>query len=435
MGSGIKILPSVGTSRCVLVVKFVKRCITHLIILYASVAIILMHARKNIAEIFSTFVEFEADRFRRWTTDGRLRKSIENSLKSTSQNTSEDYWALSWYNYLQEKKSPHQQKLAKGHLTAYLQEACYWTSQKTTASFTSTQYKLSDCFQIAISQIDRVLKGFNPNQGSVLKNYASVIFSSVIRETLRQRQEIDICTEWGLLRKISQKRLVASLETAGLTADTINNYVTAWNCFKTFYVTTPGSATRQLAKPDNETWAAIAKAYYSQTKQEVTVQTLESWLLTAARYARNYLYPKSTSINISASGEDSSEWIDNIPDADGESPLTHIITQEEEATKISLLSEMKGILDNALTQLDPQALQILELYYAQKQTQQDIAKKLQIQQYTVSRRLTKARETLLRSLARWSQEKLHMSVSTDILKTMSGVMEEWLQAHYNHSLN
>ncbi|MFH7027502.1 MAG: sigma-70 family RNA polymerase sigma factor [Heteroscytonema crispum UTEX LB 1556] len=393
-----------------------------------------MHPRQNIIDIFSTFVQFDADRFRSWATDAKLRRSMLGCINQTPQENCENFWVLYWYNLLQ--KSP---RLAREHLVAYLQESCYWTSQKTAASFNSTQYRLSDCFQIAIAQVDRVLKGFNPNQGFILKNYASAIFASVIRETLRQRHEVDICSDWGMLRKISQKRLVAALQAAGLPPDNINACVLAWNCFKMHYAPIQVNTARQLTRPDNQTWEVITKEYNSQansqSSQKVNPQTLEKWLLNSAKAARQYLYPSVTSINISAIGENSAQWVENLPQSEQDSLLYEMISQEEQQTRTSQLSQMNQVLVEAIAQLEAQAQKILQLYYAQGLTQQEIAKQLQLQQYTVSRRLTKARETLLRTLANWSQETLHISVTSDLLKSTSAVMEEWLQAYYSPSPN
>ncbi len=205
-----------------------------------------MHPRQSVIEIFSTFVQFEGDRFHNWATDARLRRSMLVYAKNNPQEQDDNFWVLYWYNSM---PKPEIGKLAKQHLTAYLQEACYWASQKTSAAFTSTQYKLPDCFQIAIAKADKVLKGFNPNQGFTLKNYARASFACSIRETLRQLHEVDISTPWGLLRKTSHKRLVESLEAVGLSKDTINSYIMAWNCFKTLYLPNPGSSTRQLVRP------------------------------------------------------------------------------------------------------------------------------------------------------------------------------------------
>jgi len=388
-----------------------------------------MQPRQSIIEIFSTFVQFDADRFSRWATESRLRRSIQSCLQQIPKENSEYFWVLYWYKFWQDSAAA---SLAKQHLTAYLQESCYWTSQKTCASFASSQFKLSDCFQVAIAQVERVLKGFNPNQSSTLKNYASLIFGTAIRETLRQRQEVDICSDWGLLRKTSQKRLEESLQNAGLSPDTIYAYTLAWTAFKTLYVPTKASNSRQLSRPDDSTWEAIAKSYNSQSTQSANPQTLEKWLLSAAKAIRKYLYPSPDSLNVSKGGDDGFELLDNLPGTQ-ESLINEIVAQEEEQARNQQQSEINQVLTTAIAQLEAQIQQILQLYYAQQLNQDAIAKQLDIKQYTVSRRLTKAKEVLLRSLANWCQDSLHISVTSHLLKSMSAVMEEWLQNYYSAS--
>jgi RNA polymerase sigma factor (sigma-70 family) len=387
-----------------------------------------MQPRQSVIEIFSTFVQFDADRFSHWATESKLRRSIQNCLHKIPKESAENFWVLYWYKFWQ---MPETQFLAKQHLTAYLQESCYWISQKTTANFVSTQYKLADCFQIAIAQVDKVLKGFNPSHNSTLKSYASIVFGSTIRETLRQRREVDICTDWSLLRKVSQKRLQAALQTAGLSPNTIHNYVVAWQCFKNLYIPTTSGSSRQLSRPDDQLWQAIAQAHNTQNNQKVNTQVLENWLLNIAKAVRQYLYPTPDSLNISKGGDDSWEVIDNLPGTHQESLINEIVAQEEAQTRSSQQAEVKQILAKVIAQLDPQVQQILQLYYGQQLNQDAIAKKLDIKQYTVSRRLTKAKETLLKSLASWSQDILHISVTTDLLTNMSTVIEEWLHNYYN----
>ncbi|MBD2666621.1 hypothetical protein B6N60_02085 [Richelia sinica FACHB-800] len=387
-----------------------------------------MQPRQNIIESFSTFVQFAGDRFGHWAVESKLRRSMQNCLHRTPQETSEYFWSLYWYKFWQ---VPETQSLAREHLSAYLQEACYWVAQKTVTSFASTQYQLSDCFQIAIAQVEKILKGFNANHNFTLKNYASTVFGNAIRETLRQRHEVDICTDWGLLRKTTKKRLSEALDAAGLSAKEINAYLLAWDCLKIHYVPTPTGTSRQLPPPDAITWQAIAQSYYSQSQEQINPQTLEKWLLNAAKAIRKYLYPNLDSLNTPKGGDDSLEWLDNLPGLQQESLVNEIIAQEEQQARNHQQTEVKQVLITAISRLEQQLQQILQLYYGQALTQDKIAKKLEIQQYTVSRRLKKAQETLLKSLATWSRDNLHITLTPDLLKSMSVVVEEWLQTYYS----
>jgi len=212
-----------------------------------------MYPRQSIIEVFSAFLKFDADKFGGWVTDPGLRRSMQLNLARLPQSqTDEHFWVLYWYKLWQTQPA-----MAQGHLSAYLQEACYWATQQTITRFPTTQYTLADCFQMAMMRIAKVLKGFNPQLGFSLSNYARAIFSSVLKDTLRQQQEADICTNWSLLRKLSQKRLVESLQNAGLGSETIACYLLAWNCFKTIYIPLQPNGTRKLPKPERATWERI----------------------------------------------------------------------------------------------------------------------------------------------------------------------------------
>ncbi|MBV8887319.1 MAG: sigma-70 family RNA polymerase sigma factor [Chroococcidiopsidaceae cyanobacterium CP_BM_RX_35] len=395
-----------------------------------------MRPRQAVIEVFSTFLQFDADRVGGWATDPKLRRSMLSCQAQLPQpETSKDFWVFYWYKLWQTQPD----SLAEAHLSAYLQEVCFWTAQKTIASFSTGQYTLSDCFQMALTRVDKVLKGFNSQTGFSLSNYASVVFRSVLKDILRQQQEVDICTNWSLLRKLSQKRLVESLQNAGLTSETIACYLLAWNCFKTLYVPQQATGTRQLPKPDHATWKALVELYNAERHRqlsppgpECSPEMCEKWMMTCARAARAYLYPTLTSINTPKPGEASGELLDDLPESPQASLLTQLIEQEEQHEKDSRQSQLYTLLAAALAKLAPDAQKILQMYYGQELTQQQIAEQLAVKQYTVSRRLTKSRESLLLALASWSQETLHISLTSDVLNYISTVLEEWLKVYYSH---
>ena len=393
-----------------------------------------MRPRKRLIERFSTFLQFDADHVQSWVTDPKLRRSMQRCIdRSPQTESSENFWVLYWYKLWK----AHPNSLARDHLAAYVQEVCYWNAQKTIGSFTMTQYNLADCFQIAIARFDRVLHGFNLEQGCSFKHYASAAFGSLIRECLRQQQEISICTDWALLRKSSQKRLVEALQKIGLSSDTINRYVLAWKCFTTLYTPQQAARTRKLPKPDRQTWEAIAQRYNRQRQSQlgspsaaVNPEGLKQWLSICAGAVRSYLYPTIVSINASNSGHESGDFLDHLSSSVQTSLLTQLIAEEEAQTLKEQEAQLSSALIAALGQFNPQSQEILRLYYREKLTQQKIAACLDITQCKVSRRLMKARETLLRTLAVWSQATLHISLSSDTIKYTSMTLEEWLEIYY-----
>lgn len=400
-----------------------------------------MRPRQTLIELFSAFLEFDCDRFQGWSTDLRLRRSMERCLTQAVGAESDGFWALYWHKVWQTDALPssnqQSQQLAKGHLTAYVQEPCYWAAQKTAVSFSNTQYTLADFFQMAMAQVDKVLKGFNAQQGFSLKNYASITLSNLIRESLRQRQEVDICTDWALLRKLSQKRLTEALQTVGLASDTIASYILAWSCFKTLYVPKQATGSQKLTKPDSDTWDAITRLYnqerIGQALLAATADSLEKWLATCAKAARAYLYPSVVSINTPKPGQDSGEFLDDLAETtQTDSLINELIAAEELEQRKTQQTEVSAVLVNAIQQLDEASRRLIQLYYQEGLTQQQMAERMEMKQYTVSRRLTKARESLLKVLATWSQATLHITPTSDVLNSTSAALEEWLKTHYSH---
>jgi DNA-directed RNA polymerase specialized sigma24 family protein len=203
-------------------------------------------------------------------------------------------------------------------------------------------------------------------------------------------------------------------------------------------VPTQPTGTRQLPKPDASTWDAIAALYNTERHSqlhpagaECSAQTIERWLIACAKAARSYLYPSFVSINAPKPGQESGEFLDNLAGFTQETYLNEIIATEEQQSQQLQQTQLKSVLAEALAQLESQAQNIMQLYYGHSLTQQQIAQELEVKQYTVSRRLTKSRETILISLARWSQETLHITLTSEVLNYISTVLEEWLKAHYS----
>lgn len=390
-----------------------------------------MRSRQGITELFATFLQFDADRVIGWATDARLRRNITNRQQKLSKPESEDFWVSYWY----KEWLSQTQNLASGHLTAYLQEVCYWAANKTATRFASGQYTLSDCFQAIATKTDKVLQGFKPDMGFNIKNYASAIFSSELKELLRQQKEVDISTDWRLLRKVTQKRLIESLENAGLNPHIIERYILVWKSYQALYAPRKEKGTRKLATPSDAVWQSIAQLYNQQRNQlsqsvpECDGKTAEQMMVAAAKAIRAYLYPNMASLN-ATTGDNGGEFQDILPQLREDSLLSQIEAEEEIQERKSQHSKISDVLIAAISELDEQGQNIIKYYYQGDLKQSEIAKKLGVKQYTVSRKLSKYKEQLLIKLATWTKESMHISLDSSVLDYMSTVLEEWLHNYY-----
>jgi RNA polymerase sigma factor (sigma-70 family) len=398
-----------------------------------------MQPRRTVTEIFSTFVGFENDRFQQWLTEPALRRNLQRQEafdETQADGTTQDFWVLYWHRVWGDGTTNGVQRFALEHLTAYLQESCYWVAQRTARQRQGIQYGVADCFQMAIATVPALLKSYSPAQGASLATYARLCFSNAIRDVLRQQREMTSRSDWGLLRKVSQKQVIEALQASGLGAEQIAAYRRAWMAYKTCWAGQT-AATRQLSAPDAQTWQAIASLYNTQLSSEssaamatVTAATIEQWLKELVRALRRFLNPAVVSLNV-PKFEDGGERQDDLPAAAGDNPWTALVQREELQARQHQRTQISDRLQTATAALKPQDRQLLVLYYVRNNTQQQIAEQLQVKQYTVSRRLSRIKESLLLTLATWSQETLHISLTSPVLKQVSIVLEEWLQNNLN----
>ncbi|MEB3291526.1 MAG: sigma-70 family RNA polymerase sigma factor [Synechococcales bacterium] len=399
-----------------------------------------MKARQGLIEIFSSFLQLQTDSSQGWITDPRLRRSMEQQLsQSADRDSSPHLWALYWHRTWQTAQTQAQAqapsprvKLPEGHLAAYLQEVCFWTAKKLHFNF-SSQQSIADLFQSAIVNLPKVLSGFNPQYSTNLKGYAEFTFSNLMKDALRRGQEVNICTDWALLHKVSQKRLVESLQMAGLNGETIAAYVLAWRGFRELATPSDAKALRRLPKPSPETWQAIATFYQTQKTAQLgsqapmgSAEAIEKWMLAAAKAVRMVQFPTVVSANVPKPGQETGELMDSLPGQE-ESLMAEWVAEEELAERMGQKQALGEVLQGAIGGLDAQMQELLRVYYGEGLTQQQLAERLGMKQYTVSRRLTTVRGKLLQALAKWSQERLHVSLTSDVLEAMNAMLEDWLK--------
>lgn len=388
-----------------------------------------MQLRTTVIELFSTFMRFSDDRFDGWVSDWRLKKGMADCLDRADQaSRSEEFWALYWHQRWQSER-PRQ---AEAHLHAYLQEPCYWAAQRITERFAQGQWTLADGFQTAIAHTPSILKRYRPNYGSSLSAYAQTAFSNVIRDQLRQQHEANICSDWGLLRRLSQAQLQRSLGFAGVTQT--ESAILLWQCFKAVCQPDPQRSVRALPPPTPDQLAQMAERYNRQRVQlspmppRIGAEDLMASLQQVVQAARAHLAPMVVSLNQPQFDTAGQEPLETLSDDD--SPMHRLLADEAYAEKRRRVQQLEAVLEEAIAVLAPADQTLLRLYYREGLTQAEIAQQLHIQQYQVSRRLSWVRQRLLVDVAQWSQKTLHIALDSAVLASMSDAIHEWLQRHY-----
>jgi RNA polymerase sigma factor (sigma-70 family) len=321
-----------------------------------------MKPRQSLIAIFSDFLKLDSHLALGWISDPRLRRSMQRHLELPTDN-SDQVWALYWHQIWQAEASP----LAAAHLTAYVQESCYWAAQKI-ASQAPSQQTLADLFQTAIANVPHILNRFDAQLGASFKSYAERVFSNVIKDSLRRQQEVNICSDWSLLNKVSQKRLIEALTKAGLNQPKIAVYVMAWRCYQELYAPAQPKPTRQLTRPPAEVWGAIAQLFNQHAPgPTATPEELEKWLLAIAKAIRIDQLPTLVSANTPRPGSAGGELLDSLP-APQTSLLNALIESEAAAHRQAQQAQLSAVLTGAIAQLEPDQQTLLQVYYGQALT-------------------------------------------------------------------
>ncbi|WP_218081409.1 sigma-70 family RNA polymerase sigma factor [Anthocerotibacter panamensis] len=387
--------------------------------------------RQEVLALFSTFLAVDSEISWAWTEDTRLRHSMQLAQMVVPE-IAQEGWARYWLKSWQTDAS----SLARGHLLAYLQEPCYWAAWKmlewARRGTSSSQDRMADFFQIAITQSDTVLGKFNPQLGFSLEGYAFQAFKNKIRDEIQKSEVTPLSSDWSLLRQTSREQLTQALRRAGVSEEGLLRQILAWGCYQDLYVPTRPSRVRRLEGPDPATWQAIADAYNQSRLVHLhppgptrTPENIKHWLVSCAQALRAYR-PRFTSLDAPRLEQ---EGLGEVLPAPTGSAFDELQRTEEQRYMV----EINQILQQAVEQLPESKRELLDLYYGQGLGQQQIAQRLQKNQGTVSRQLTQCRGELVAILGQWSKETLHIVLTSNVIQSLGAVIDEWLEENYRPS--
>lgn len=384
---------------------------------------------------FSTFVNIANGDVENWVEDPRLKLNLDKEQSRLQWDSEPSFPINAWVLHWHQNWDSLQTRLPRYHLYAYLQEPCYWSSHKISSRFNTTNFGLADCFQTAFEKSDKVLQSFKPELGTSLSTYAGRAYCNTIQDVLSQHQEIQISSELSLLKRCGVKLLSKALVAAGLPPEMRTTRKTAWQSFKLFYFPKETTA-RNLASLTQEDWLKI-RVHYDALRvprklDSATEAELQDGLRDCVRYLRRYTVPQSVSLN--AGRGDSEEFLEKLSNTSTDS-MTLLMAQELEESRQQQRQKIAAILVEGLAGLSQSSQQLLQLYYGNHLTQTEIAAQCNSQQYNVSRQLRTARQALLKILATWCKQELHITWDATVLNNMTVILEDWLTAKFSGERN
>ncbi|WP_230840142.1 sigma-70 family RNA polymerase sigma factor [Gloeobacter morelensis] len=388
--------------------------------------------RQDVLSVFSTFLDISPEAAALWVPDHRLRRSAQILLAGdVTGRAGADGRARGLLSQWQRQPCPG---LARLHLIAYLQESCYWAAWKVCENRPAARSQLTDLFQAGIVKVDVILTKFNVELGFGLDSYAFNSFKNTIRHELNRRElsSANCSSDWSLLRHTGRESLGTALRHANHPDAEIERYVLAWLSYQRLYVPADASRTRRLRGPDAATWDLIAQDFNRQrplhlppASPTAEAADIARWMRLCAEALRAYR-PRFVSIDAPRADLEGTAEPLAIPT---ESAFDAVQRQEER----EYAEAINQVLCCALDGLDPAKRRLLDLYHGEELGQKQIARQIGKDQGTVSRQLTRCRGELVVALAKWSQEKLNISLTCEVLKRLEAVVDEWLCEHYGQT--
>jgi len=376
-----------------------------------------MKRRRDIVELFSTFLQLD-DHYDAlgpgWEKSSRLASNITKKIESEP-SAKEEFWAQYWLKAT--VKDSQTKSHAREHLSAYLEEACYWTALKIYQQLAAYHLRRVDCFLMlreAAANPVKLFKNYDYKSSSV-KTYAQFPLKSAVVDQVRKGRELDKYTWPALLRAVTKKRLKESLHKANIKEPEMSQCLLAWQCFRDKYVPTKAAGNKQLQPPDIKQMEAITTHYNQQGNSEVSAASTQE-------------IQKLLELCVQVIQDSSKTTVGSLEDCIFE-PVSEDLSEEQDAVE-SEYHQVNQVLSKAFAGLPEAAQTMLNLWYGLGMTQSDLALVLGIaQQYQVSRMVGRHKQLLLKTLAEWSQQTWQITLSSQQLSEMGKQLDGWLEEH------
>ncbi len=402
-----------------------------------------MEKRKNLVNKFSSFISFtrvdgQNQTQLSWKVDFELENNMKSKVEADPQGK-ESFWGLYFIKILLEQSQSDNQNLhkfnpecgmytiAKRHLSAYLQEACFKAAKDIYHEFKyiKHKYSLEECFQIAniaASSPEKCFRSFDFERNKInVESYAITAFKRFVRNEIYQ-QDLEArrtkFSDYGLLKYISVKEFNEALLAYNFSASQIILYRLAWQCFNEIFQPKFHSLSR-TRNPSQDDFAAIA-SYYNQRCNQLELEHLpatdvkiQEMLSNCINILKNYRNKQYFTFE---------EELYRISDG-ASSRLDELIQQEE-------WQQVRIIVDKLFANM-PQLCQIIfKLWQGLNLTQAEIANLLKSKypdlqkQYQIARLLKRYIRSILKEFAsEWNKvnSEIYLDCEKDVERIKSAL--------------
>ncbi|BAQ64163.1 sigma-70 family RNA polymerase sigma factor [Geminocystis sp. NIES-3709] len=391
-----------------------------------------MQKRTNLVTQFSSFLclkEESSSLITYWKNTPELERNMELLIKQQIIPSEEDIVAQEFLQWLKKEQDNFKYR----HLVAYLQESCFFATQKVYQRLRSywDLFTWQDYFQWAnllVSSPIQLLSNYDTQFKSKLTTYARNKLENQLIDQAYLYMGWDRASDWGLLRKLSitnQRKCLQQI--GGLKDNNLEQYLFVWQCFNLIYRSKGIGQNKMLPSPSQTQFIQVSNEYnfLISNKEKflpsLTSSECEKILLKCVNFARQYCNPRMIKIE-----EDVNNLTNNIE-------LNFTEETDDRQEEYELVNE---ILASTFTRLEMPQKILFQLWKGLQLTQTEIVQVMELnypdfvnQQFQVAREISFVRQCLLEKLVDELLIEKQISLTRAIIVKLKQPLDHWLQEH------
>ncbi len=376
-----------------------------------------------------------------WHIDPRLKANMQKLIKKYPDR--DEYF---WFEYFLTQARQRTCSLAPQHLQAYLEEVCYNCARNVRTKFKETFKNFNDYLseylqdvRLSICDVDKFWRKYNPELASP-QTYAQRKLEGILISKVFADQQDKPTSRYGSLVRVSKKYLKEALRLE----ESLGQYLIVHGHLKDMKAKLPRTRNNLTIKePTAEQFAEIAQLCQSKNNLSLSPQQVKE-ILEACIKALEDKRPK-VPISLDQLMNNQIEDQENgMLDLREEYLVSSSISSPQPLKNSRILSTLLGetieSLDNVVKKLPKELTsglsdKLLILSYGFIGIKQkDIGKDLGIEQYEVSRVLTRVKKALLKELINLAKQRPQIKIDIEYLNALGEEIEDLLTWYYRQQV-